>query len=110
MRALLAENDRVRVHLDPRCSGVVVPRYLYRKEHIAIELGLDMPEPIHDLRVDETGIFGTLFFKRCGHFACFVPWSAVFAILREDHWGMAWREDAPTRIQKRLPVRLRLVK
>lgn len=85
------------VHLDPRKPGVQVPTWLREQAQVVLQLGLDMPVPIPDLRVDDSGVFGTLSFQR-SPFTCSVPWSAVFALVGDDGKGMVWPEDLPPEI------------
>ncbi|MEC7525888.1 MAG: ClpXP protease specificity-enhancing factor SspB [Myxococcota bacterium] len=95
-RALLLRGS-VLVHLDPRTRGVVVPPWLAKQPQLVLQVGLDLPVPIPDLRVDDEGVFGTLSFNR-SPFTCSVPWDAVFALFGEDGMGMVWPEDLPTEI------------
>lgn len=99
-RALLLRGS-VFVHLDPRRSGVLVPARLRHQAQVVLQVGLDMPVPIPDLRVDEEGIFGTLSFKGIP-FSCFVPWGAVFALVGEDAKGMVWSREMPEEIASAL--------
>lgn len=92
-RALLLRGS-VFVHLDPRRPGVLVPARLRNQAHVVLQVGIDMPVPIPDLRVDEEGIFGTLSFKGIP-FSCFVPWDGVFALVGEDTKGMVWNAHMP---------------
>lgn len=85
------------IHLDPRVSDVIVPPWLRHQAQLVLQVGLDMPIPIPDLRVDENGIFGTLSFSRTP-FACNVPWSAVFALVGDEGRGMVWPESMPAEI------------
>jgi stringent starvation protein B len=85
------------IHLDPRRSGVLVPSRLRSQAQVVLQVGLDMPVPIPDLRIDQEGVFGTLSFKGVP-FACFVPWGAVFALVGEDAKGMVWHADMPLEI------------
>ena len=85
------------IHLDPRVSDVVVPPWLRHQAQLVLQVGLDMPIPIPDLRVDEDGIFGTLSFSRTP-FACNVPWSAIFALVGDEGRGMVWPESMPAEI------------
>lgn len=64
---------------------------------MVLQVGLDMPVPIPDLRVDEEGVFGTLSFKGVP-FTCFVPWRSVFALVGEDGKGMVWSADMPSEV------------
>jgi Stringent starvation protein B len=85
------------IHLDPRVHDVIVPPWLKHQAQLVLQVGLDMPIPIPDLRVDEDGIFGTLSFSRTP-FACNVPWNAVFALVGDEGRGMVWPESMPAEI------------
>jgi len=95
-RALLLRGS-VFVHLDPRRPGVLVPARLRTQAQVVLQVGLDMPVPIPDLRVDDEGIFGTLSFKGIP-FTCFVPWNAIFALVGEDAKGMVWSKEMPDEV------------
>jgi stringent starvation protein B len=95
-RALLLRGS-VFVHLDPRIAGMVVPQWLRSQPQLVLQIGLDMPIPIPDLRVDDDGVYGTLSFQR-SPFTCKVPWSGIFALVGEDGRGMVWPEDLPAEI------------
>lgn len=92
-RALLVRGS-VFVHLDPRRPEVVVPPWLAARPQLVLQVGLDMPVPIPDLRIDDRGVFATLSFNRAP-FRCEVPWDAVFALVGEDAKGMVWPEQLP---------------
>jgi stringent starvation protein B len=96
-RALLLRGS-VFVHLDPRIDGVIVPEWLADQPQVVLQVGLDMPIPITDLRVDDAGVSGTLSFQRAP-FTCTVPWEAVFAIAGDDGRGMVWPESMPEEIR-----------
>ena len=85
------------MHLDPRSEEVVVPPWLRGQVQLVLQIGLDMPIPITDLRVDDHGVFGTLSFQR-SPFACRVPWESIFALVGEDGKGMVWPEALPAEI------------
>ena len=85
------------VHLDPRLDGVRVPDWLRQQPQLVLQIGLDMPIPIPDLRVDADGVYGTLSFQQ-RPFVCSVQWKAVFALVGEDGRGMVWPEDLPAEI------------
>lgn len=85
------------VHLDPRAEGVAVPAWLRKQPQLVLQIGLDMPIPIPDLRVDDVGVFGTLSFNRQS-FACCVPWDAVFAVVGDDGKWKVWPESMPAEI------------
>lgn len=95
-RALLLRGS-VFVHLDPRIAEVSVPDFLRGQPQLVLQIGLDLPVPITDLRVDDAGVFGTLFFTRSPH-TCVVPWNAVFALVGDDGKGMVWPDDMPKEI------------
>jgi stringent starvation protein B len=95
-RALLLRGV-VFMHLDPRLEGVAVPPWLRKQPQLVLSIGLDLPIPIPDLRVDEAGVFGTLSFGG-SPFACDVPWEAVFALVGDDGMGMVWPDSMPTEI------------
>ncbi len=86
------------MHLDPRVAGVVVPPWHCDQAQLVLQLGLQMPIPIPDLRIDQSGLSGTLSFNR-SPFYCQVPWDAVFALAGEDGRGMVWPESMPTEIE-----------
>lgn len=85
------------LHLDPRRDGVVVPEWLRKQPQLVLQIGLDMPIPIADLRVDDNGMTGSLSFNR-SPFLCIAPWDAVFAVVGEDGRGMVWPESMPSEI------------
>jgi stringent starvation protein B len=93
----LLERGSVHVHLDPRAGGVVVPAWFKRQPQLVLQVGLNMPVPIPDLRVDEDGLSCTLSFNRSPFF-CIVPWSAVFAMVGDDSRGMVWPDDVPPEV------------
>src|SRR5689334_7382652 len=95
-RALLLKGT-VFVHLDPRSEDVRVPSWLKRQPQLVLQVGLDMPVPIPDLRVDDGGVFGTLSFNRTA-FTCSVPWDAIFAVVGDDGRGMVWPGSMPQEI------------
>jgi len=95
-RALLLRGC-VFVHLDPRVTGVAVPDWLTDQPQLVLQIGLDMPIPIPDLRVDAAGVYGTLSFQRAP-FTAQVPWDAIFALVGDDGRGMVWPEDLPPEI------------
>ena len=82
------------VHLDPSEDGVILPDSIRNQPQVMLQLGLDMPLPIPDLRVDDVGITGTLSFRR-SPFYCVIPWSSVYAICGDDGRGMVWPESMP---------------
>lgn len=108
----------VRVYLDGRHPDAVLPGHLIVPA-VQLEVGYDLPRPIHDLRVDPLdGIEGTFSYMRVPH-ATVVPWAAVFALVYESEEYM-WPGEVPravrgyyhlpeTHAPRRRPRHLRLV-
>lgn len=93
----------LRVQFDATREGVVVPRHLQGKVDLVFEIGLDMPRPIPDLKIDEDGISGTLSFGGYGLIYCYVPWAAVFGVSSIVSDAVAvWLNDAPGEVQRRV--------
>jgi stringent starvation protein B len=95
----LLERSSVYVHLDPRQAAVVVPPWFKKQPQLVLQVGLNMPVPIPDLRVDDEGLSCTLSFNRAPHY-CVVPWSSVFAMVGEDGRGMVWPDDVPAEVAR----------
>lgn len=85
------------MHLDPRQPAVRVPDHLRKQPQLVLQVGLDMPIAIPDLRVTSEGVNATLSFQRTP-FVCWIPWSAVFALLDERGKGVLWPDDLPAEI------------
>ncbi len=95
-RALLLRGN-VFVYLDPRAKAAQVPDWMQNQPQLVLQIGLDMPTPIPDLRVDDKGVSGTLSFNRAPY-RCHVGWDAVFALVGDDGRGMVWPSDFPPEI------------
>jgi len=95
----LLERSSVYVHLDPRQEAVVVPPWFKKQPQLVLQVGLNMPMPIPDLRLDEDGMSCTLSFNRSPFF-CVVPWSSVFAMVGDDGRGMVWPDDVPAEVAR----------
>jgi hypothetical protein len=93
----LLERSSVHVHLDPRAPGVVVPAWFKKQPQLVLQIGLNMPVPIPDLRLDEVGMSCTLSFNRTP-FYCVVPWPGVYAMVGDDGRGMVWPDDVPPEV------------
>jgi len=93
----LLEGPSMFVHLDPRRSGVLVPKHFLNKPQLVLQIGLNMFIPIPDLRVDDEGITCTLSFDRAP-FWCRMPWNAIYALVGEDGRGMMWPTDIPPEV------------
>jgi hypothetical protein len=95
-RALLLKGTAF-LHLDPRLEDVIVPPWFKNQPQLVLQVGIDMPVPIRDLRVDDQGVVATLSFNRTP-FTCFVPWASVFALVGDDGKGMMWAESMPLEV------------
>ncbi|HEY2510569.1 MAG TPA: ClpXP protease specificity-enhancing factor SspB [Polyangiaceae bacterium] len=93
----LLERSLVDIRLDPRVEGVVVPPTFRKQPQLVLKIGLNLPVPIPDLRLDDEGMTCTLSFSRTPYY-CVVPWRSVFAMLGEDGRGMVWPDDIPPEI------------
>jgi len=60
---------------------------------IVLDLGLNMPVPIPDLAITNTGISATLSFNR-RPYHCFIPWEAVFCVVGEE-FHIMWPKNLP---------------
>jgi stringent starvation protein B len=97
----LLERSNVDVYLDPRAKGVVVPPQFRKEPRLILKIGLNMPVPIPDLRLDDESMSCTLSFNRAKFF-CVVPWSSVFAMVGDDGRGMVWPDDVPQELAVRV--------
>lgn len=97
----LLERSNVDVYLDPRAKGVVVPPQFRKEPRLILKIGLNMPVPIPDLRLDDESMSCTLSFNRAKFF-CVVPWQSVFAMVGDDGRGMVWPDDVPQELAVRV--------
>jgi stringent starvation protein B len=97
----LLERSNVDVYLDPRAKGVVVPPQFRKEPRLILKIGLNMPVPIPDLRLDDESMSCTLSFSRSPFF-CVVPWESVFAMVGDDGRGMVWPDDVPQELAVRV--------
>lgn len=93
----LLEQATVLVHLDPRGEQVQVPPWFKRQPQLVLQIGLNMPKPIHDLNVDDEGISCTLSFSNSPHY-CYLPWGSVYALIGASGRGMVWPDDVPKEV------------
>jgi stringent starvation protein B len=96
------------LHLDARCSGVVVPAPFSSQAHLMLQYGRNMPIPITDLEVTDEGVSATLSFARVSH-RTYVPWSAVYAVSCTNGCGVLYREDLPDDVAVATPTDAGLV-
>jgi stringent starvation protein B len=94
--AFLAEGW-VSLHLDARRPGVDVPPAFSDQAHLVLQYGRDMPIPIPDLEVTDTGVVATLSFARNPH-RTQIPWSAVYIVACTDGRGVIYAEDVPEEV------------
>lgn len=101
--ALLAREPSVYVHLDPRRPGVSIPKWFTGQPQLVLQIGMNMPIPIPDLKVDDEGVSCTLSFSRTP-FKCRIPWHAIWALVGDDQrGGMVWPEDVPPELAAQRP-------
>jgi Stringent starvation protein B len=100
----LLERSSVHIHLDPRVGTVIVPSWFRNQPQLVLQIGLNMPVPIPDLRLDDAGMSCTLSFNRAP-FHCVVPWTSVFAMVGDDGRGMVWPEDLPPEVARQAQAR-----
>ena len=74
LEAFLA-NGSARVFLDPRRSGVIVPKWFLKQAELVLRVGHSLSPPIPDLLVTDEAVSCTLSFNR-SPFWCKMPWNA----------------------------------
>lgn len=95
--AVLLASGHVRVHLDPRRPGVVLPADQLTEKYLCLDYGRNLSIPTEDVEVDGWGIRCTLSFGRKLTLT-FVPWLSVYAITDQTGVGTVWQEDLPEEI------------
>ena len=93
----LLEGESVFIHLDPRRSGVLVPKQFAKQTQLVLQVGLKLAIRIPDLHIDEEGISCTLSFNRAP-FWCRMPWGSIYALVGPDGRGMLWPDDVPPEV------------
>ncbi len=93
----LLQRSSMFIHLDPRSDAVRVPPWFKKQAQLVLQVGLNMAVPIRDLEVDDEAISCTLSFSRSPHF-CWMPFSAIYALVGEDGRGMVWPDDVPPEV------------
>ena len=71
-----------------------MPAHLKGEAHLVLQYGNDLPIPIPDLQIDETGVSATLSFARTP-WPTMVPWTAVYVVTSPDGRGVLYQEDVP---------------
>ena len=74
-----------------------MPPWFKKQPQLVLQVGLNMAVRIPDLDVGEDAVSCTLSFNRSPFF-CWVPWSAVFALVAEDGKGVLWPNDIPQEV------------
>jgi stringent starvation protein B len=92
------ERSTVRVFLDPRKTGVVVPPWFKNQPQLLLDIGLNTAIPIPDLHLDDDALSCTLSFNR-SPFYCVLPWHAVFALVGDEDRAVVWPDDVPPEVQ-----------
>jgi hypothetical protein len=87
-------------------SGVTVPPEYSNLTTLKLSIGLEMPVPIPDLKIEDDGITCTLSFNREPYF-CVLPWEAIWQMvpLIDPKLGIVWKSDIPADIRTELEQR-----
>jgi stringent starvation protein B len=99
----LLHAGRVRINLDARRPGVVVPEHLRAEKALMLEYGRNLPTPIEGLEIDDFGIKAVLSFAGRKSMT-FAPWGAVFRIADDNDNGGMWVDDMPDDLEFQRPV------
>ena len=94
----LLASGHVRVNLDPRRPGVVLPPDRLTDKYLCLDYGRNLATPTTDVEVDGWGIRATLSFGRRLS-TTFIPWSCVYAITNVDGVGSVYPDDLPDEIE-----------
>lgn len=97
----LSQGGTIFVHLNPRAEGVVVPSRFKDQDQLVLPWGYNMWIPIHDMVVNDSAISGVLSFSRAP-LRCYVPWSAVYAIIGESGGGEVWPSNMPAHVARHI--------
>lgn len=98
------ESGRLEVFFNPRADGVIVPEHIKGHVQAKFDYGTEMPIPIPDLSIDDTGISATLSFDRVP-FKTFLPWAAVFLMMTgtaDMQSNAVWPKDVPRTLVERV--------
>jgi len=76
----LLQKDNIKIIMDARRDGVVVPQQFQACGELVLCIGLSTLIPIPDLEVGDIGIAATLSFERTPH-KCFIPWTSLYAVV-----------------------------
>ena len=90
----IQQTGSVYVTLDARHAGVSVPSVFSDRSMLTLHIGNNMPVPIPDLAILESGISATLSFDREPHL-CVIPWAAVYALSSDGKQGILFHNSKP---------------
>jgi len=83
----------VRIGIQSNHPDCKLPPHIVSQESVVLEVGLDCPVPIPDLRATQMGLYCTLRFKGSLYHECYIPWGAFLGIANNAnhkqglHWG-----------------------
>jgi stringent starvation protein B len=115
LRFLLDQSQTVRITLDARYAGVVLPARFLSAPQLMLEIGRNMIPAIPDLDIEGDAVRCTLSFAK-QPFHCTMPWGAIWSLVgKRDGRGYHWVEDMPAEMvaipqappPPRMPVSLR---
>lgn len=88
--------EPVKVLVDARVEGVLLPNHLMGKHEVLLDLGMRLQIPVTDLlATDAFGVSCTLSFGGKPHF-CMIPWGSVLALTNaEQNYGRVWAPSLP---------------
>jgi hypothetical protein len=89
----LLARDAVRITLDARRPGIVVPPAQRSERDLVLRVGYKLTPPIPDLALDDHEMRATLTFNG-KPFLCHVPWSAVYGVAVDGPSETTWWDDA----------------
>lgn len=89
VKSLVDSGSVVRLYVDPRPPGVMVPAAIKRHEWVCLDIGLPsaLARPIPDLVIGDFGVYGTLSFGG-SLFHCEVPYDQIHAARHEASGGV----------------------
>lgn len=95
----LLQDGKVSVTFIFDAPKVIIPEYIKENirskvSYLIFDYGLDLPNPIPDLEIKESGILATLSFDRTPY-KTFVPWESIIGISNKDvfvTWAVTLKE------------------
>lgn len=103
VQAILQSGETAFIHLNGKLNPAEtrLPFRLMFQETATLQIGYNMPVPIPDLFVGVDGFRATLSFKGVP-FACSIPWTSVYAVVRENQMGRVWDDEVPQSILNKM--------